>query len=98
MEKSGVMDWGSFVFLAIVFSGMFFLIQRTEAKRRRLVIYLMAFVAFLTVYWANFRGLNGPLIAGIITAIILNYLFWLMIGRYNPVGDSDNIQVIGMDD
>ncbi len=92
------MDWGSFVFIAAVFNGMLFLIQRTEARRRRLVIYLMAFVAFLTIYWANFRGLTGPLIAGIISAIILNYLFWLLIGRYNPVGDSDNIQVIGMDD
>jgi len=32
-------------------------------------------------------------------ALVLNLLFWLLIGRYNPVASSDkNIRVIGMDD
>ncbi len=31
-------------------------------------------------------------------ALFLNGSYWLLIGRYNPVGSSDEIQVIGMDD
>ncbi len=92
------MDWGSFLILTIWFSIILFLIQRAEIKRRRVVIYTMAFVGFLTWYWANFRGLNGPFFGGLLLALVLNYLFWLLIGRYNPVGKSDNIQVMGMDD
>lgn len=36
--------------------------------------------------------------AGLTIAVVFNVLFWLFIGRYNPVGSSDSIQVIGMDD
>ena len=91
-------DWASIIILTIPFSLMGFLIQRSENKRRRTVIYLMLFVAFLTWYWANYRGLNDVFFTSLIIALILNYLFWLLIGRYNPVGKSDDIQVIGMDD
>lgn len=31
-------------------------------------------------------------------ALFLNGSYWVLIGRYNPVGSSDEIQVIGMDD
>ncbi len=31
-------------------------------------------------------------------ALFLNGSYWILIGRYNPVGSSDEIQVIGMDD
>lgn len=31
-------------------------------------------------------------------AIVLNVIYWLIVGRYNPVASSDEIQVIGMDD
>ncbi len=92
------MDWGSLILLTIWLGVIFFLIQRTEAKRRRTAITFMLVVVFLTWYWANFRGLNAPFLAGLLAALVLNYLFWLLIGRYNPVGDSDEIQVIGMDD
>jgi hypothetical protein len=32
------------------------------------------------------------------TALVLNLLFWVLIGRYNPTGSSDAIKVLGMDD
>jgi hypothetical protein len=32
------------------------------------------------------------------TAIALNVLFWLFIGRYNPPGSSDDIRVLGLND
>lgn len=34
----------------------------------------------------------------LVLALVLNFSFWLFIGRYNPVHSSDEIQVIGMDD
>jgi len=31
----------------------------------------------------------------LLTALTLNLLFWALLGRYNPVGSSDEIKVIG---
>jgi len=31
-------------------------------------------------------------------ALIVNFLYWALFGRYNPVGSSDSIKVYGMDD
>ncbi|HVO42601.1 MAG TPA: hypothetical protein VMT34_08260 [Aggregatilineales bacterium] len=36
--------------------------------------------------------------AAIGTAIVFNIFFFLLIGRYNPPGSSDNIVVLGMND
>jgi hypothetical protein len=92
------MDLGIFLLLTGWFGLLIFLIQRTEARRRRVIMFFMAIAAFLTIYWANYRGLGGYIPGSIIVACILNFLFWALIGRYNPVGSSESIQVIGMDD
>lgn len=93
------MNGGAFLFLSGLFTLALLLIQRTEAKRRRTVIYLIAFLGLLIAYWANARALGSEFVVSLLAALLLNFLFWLLIGRYNPVGDSDkNIQVIGMDD
>lgn len=34
----------------------------------------------------------------IVTALVFNLLFWVLIGRSNPPGSSDAIQVFGMND
>jgi hypothetical protein len=34
----------------------------------------------------------------LLTALVLNLIFWVLIGRYNPPGSSDAIKVLGMDD
>ncbi len=77
---------------------MFLLIQRAEIRRRRTVTILMIFAGVLTFMWANGQNLTGALVAAFITALIFNFLFWLLIGRYNPVGSSEDIRVIRMDD
>jgi hypothetical protein len=93
------MNWGAFLLLMVVTTAVLLLIQRTEAKRRRLAVVLMLVVAYFAYYWANVRGLNREFAIALIVGVILNLTFWLLIGRYNPVGDSDEtIQVIGMDD
>ncbi len=43
-------------------------------------------VAINTVNWS------------IVTAFVLNVLFWILFGRSNPPGSSDSIQVFGMND
>lgn len=93
------MNGGAFLLLTGFLSLMLFLVQRTEAKRRRLAVLLMVVIGFLTIYWANFRGLSGEVALAIGAALVLNFLFWVLIGRYNPVADSDKtIQVYGLDD
>lgn len=93
------MNGGAFLLLTLFLSLAVLLVQRTEAKRRRLAIFLMIVVVFLTIYWANVRELSREVTFALITALVLNFLFWLLIGRYNPVGDSDKtIQVLGLDD
>jgi hypothetical protein len=46
----------------------------------------MTAVAITTVNWS------------IVSAIIFNVLFWVLIGRSNPPGSSDSIKVLGMND
>jgi uncharacterized membrane protein (DUF106 family) len=92
------MNWGSFIVLTGWFGMMFFLIQRTETRRKRIVTVLMVFAGVLTFMWAAGQGLTGVLVAAVITSLILNLLFWILIGRYNPVGSSEDIRVIRMDD
>lgn len=82
----------------LAFGMMIFLIQRSESKRRRLVALLMLIAAELIRRYAVFRDVNTEVLLAFIIALFLNFLFWLLIGRYNPVGSSDNIQVLGMDD
>ncbi|MAS33495.1 MAG: hypothetical protein CL610_05775 [Anaerolineaceae bacterium] len=93
------MNGGAFILLAGLLSTAMLLVQRTEAKRRRMTILLMLLVGFLTYYWANVRELQREFVFAVIAALVFSLLFWLFVGRYNPVGDSDeNIQVLGMDD
>lgn len=93
------MNGGAFLLLSVFLSLILLLVQRTEAKRRRLAIILIVVVVFLTIYWANYRELSLEIAFALIASLVLNFLYWLVIGRYNPVGDSDKmIQVLGMDD
>jgi hypothetical protein len=77
---------------------LLFLVQRSERKARRLVLILAAaiFVAIHQVMLS--RGDASVAWQGLVIAIVLNGLFWFLIGRYNPPGSSDDIQVLGMDD
>ena len=85
--------------VAIFVSILFILYQRTEVKRRKLTRFLISVVFALLAYF----GLNRTeyiteIIFGILLAFLISFLFWLVIGRYNPVGTSDEIRVITLDD
>ncbi len=77
---------------------LLFLVQRSERKARRLVLFLAAavFVAIHQVVLS--RGDASVAWQGLAIALVLNGIFWFVIGRYNPPGSSDDIQVLGMDD
>ena len=93
------MNVGTLVLLTASFGIMLLLIQRSEAKRRLLVVFVMLLPAELIRRFAIIRGVGSEALVGLIIALVLNFLFWLLIGRYNPVRKSDEeIRVIGMDD
>jgi amino acid permease len=92
------MDTGSLILLTLSFTLIFILIQRSEASRRRVVMFCMFLVILLIVWYVNQVNLQGEALLGFIIGAILSFLFWLLIGRYNPVGSSDDIHVLGMDD
>lgn len=92
------MDGQYLLILTILISFLLLLIQRTEPQKRFKVILIMLVVVVLIRNWVRYREIQREAIAALIIALIINFLFWWLIGRYNPVTSSDNIQVLGMDD
>ncbi|HEX2619445.1 MAG TPA: hypothetical protein VHL11_04835 [Phototrophicaceae bacterium] len=92
---------GDYIFLlTLVFGFLMFIIQRTEQKYRTAVTLLILVTAgILLRNFVIYRQVESEARLALLIAFILNILFWVVIGRYNPVGSSDkNIQVLGMDD
>ena len=52
----------------------------------------------LTIYPTSAGMAITTINVAILTAVIFNGLFWVIFGRSNPVGSSDSIVVIGMQD
>jgi hypothetical protein len=92
------MDGGLIVLLVLSLGIVIFVIQRTEAKRRRIVFIVMFLVLLVLGWLVNIRAAWGEAVVGLLIALLLNGLFYILIGRYNPVGSSDDIRVLGMDD
>lgn len=89
------MDFGYWLLISFTFGILLIIVQRTEAKRQKIV---RNFVIAVGVLLLIRYELIGETIAGYITALIISFLYWLLIGRYNPVGSSDEIKVYGLDD
>ncbi len=99
IEESMVLMDGGLVFLLVLSLGtIIFVIQRTEAKRRRIVLIVMFLVLLVLGWLINIREAWGEAVVGLLIALVLIGLFYLLIGKYNPVGSSDDIHVLGMDD
>jgi hypothetical protein len=92
------MDIGSLVLLMLSFTVLFIMVQRAETKRKRLVRYVAVLLILFIAWYANTANLQREALFGFIFAVVVSFLFWLLIGRYNPVGNSDDIRVLGMDD
>ncbi len=92
------MNWWITFLLTVSFTVIFVLIQRSEQSRRCIVWLSMLVVLGLIGYWSITAQVVGETVLGLIFGLLLTGLFWLLIGRYNPVGSSDNIKVLGLDD
>ena len=93
------MDIGYIALISVTFALLFILIQRTEKTKRRISWALLILGAILVRHIALLKDtLYVESFIGFIVGFVLSAIFWLLIGQYNPVGTSDNIHVIGMDD
>lgn len=92
------MNIGYLLALTLIFSTLILAIQRTEPKRRSVVIIIMLIPTFLLRNFVVYRAVVTEGWVALIVALVFNFLFWALIGRYNPVRSSDEIQVLGMDD
>lgn len=92
------MDAGLTLLLTAFFGVIFLLIQRAEKRRRLLVMLIFLIAGELIRRYVWYRDIHAEAWTALLIALILNGAFWLFIGRYNPPGSSDDIQVIGLDD
>jgi hypothetical protein len=92
------MSFGYVLLLTTIMGLLLLTIQRAEPKRRILVALVMVIPAILIRNYINYREIQVEGWVALMLALVLNFLFWVLIGRYNPVSGSDEIQVLGMDD
>lgn len=91
------MNLETLTLLTLFFSLMFFIVQRSQASSRRMILFLMIAPILLLRHYAMSRGVESEAWTAFIIALILNFLFWALIGRYNPVA-SKEVHVLGLDD
>jgi len=91
------MNWGAFLVLTGVFAVLMMIVQRAERKRRLATLLVMLVGAELVRRFLVYRDWNTEGVLAVIAALILNWLFWILVGRHNPPKSSDEIQVIGND-
>ncbi len=93
------MDWNYVGLIAVLVAALLVMIQRTEPKRRRLAAFVVAPILLVIRQYAFLkRDLHEETLLAFVIGIVLSLLFWLLIGRYNPVGSDCEVKVIGMDD
>ena len=92
------MNVGILVLLAVFMSFMLLIVQRAETKRRLLVAVVMLGIGELIRRYVFYRNVHTEAWIALIIALVFNAVFYLFVGRYNPVHSSDEIQVIGLDD
>ena len=89
---------GNLIFLIVAGFLILLMIQRSEAKRRWLVILLSVPVGWLLIRWARFREQTTELWLALGIALVLNVVFWIVYGRTHPPGSQGEIQVWGSED
>ena len=93
------MDWNYVALISVVAGSLLVMIQRTEPKRRRLAVFIVAICLLVIRHNAFLKSdLHEETVLAFVFALLLSLLFWLLIGRYNPIKSEDNVQVLGMDD
>ena len=91
------MDSGYVTAVTVFFTILLILAQRIEARRQRLARYFIIFMMILLMLQPN-ESLRPQNLVAYAIALFISFVFWVLIGRYNPVGTSDTIKVYGLDD
>lgn len=89
------MDGGYILLIAITFTILLILAQRMEEGRKR---FMRGFIVSMAILLMIRYELQLENVIGYVIALFNSFLFWLLIGRYNAVGTSDEIKVYGLDD
>ena len=92
-------EWGQFAYVFIVFSILWIVGQRIAKRHQRM--FRVATILF-AVLWLSWRFGQFPweMVSALVASLFLSFVFWLLIGRYNPVDNADDtqIKVYGLDD
>jgi len=96
-QGGAIEDAQAFLLLFALYSGALLIVQRAEKASRLLVFFVMAFIANLIWRTAIYYEHEAENAWAILMALIVNGLFWLLIGQRFPPGSSDNIEVVGME-
>jgi len=83
--------------IVVVFSVLLILSQRIVARHKRMFRGFIISMALLLMIRYEYHSEN---LVGYAIALVISFLFWVLIGRYNEVGDDDQtgIKVYGLDD
>lgn len=89
------MNWGYLLAVAVVFGGVLILSQRmTSGVRRGFRIFIVAMAILLMIRY-EYHLEN---VLGYLAALVISFMFWLLIGRYNQIDEDNQIKVFGLDD
>lgn len=91
------MNLETLALLTLFFFVLFFIYQRSKPSARRMILFLMIAPILFLRHYAITRGVEAEAWTAFIIALVLNFLFWALIGRYNPVASKD-VRVLGLDD
>ncbi|MCY4538749.1 MAG: hypothetical protein OXE52_11025 [Chloroflexi bacterium] len=93
------MDLNYVALISVLVALLLIMIQRAERARRRLVAGFVLICLLIIRHNAFIKDdLHDETLLAFVLGLILSALFWLLVGKYNPPGNSDEIRVIGMDD
>jgi hypothetical protein len=89
------MNWEAWLALTGVFTVLLLIIQRTEPGKRRVTALVMLVGAEIVRRYIVYRGWHREGLWAFVAALVINVLFWLLIGRSNPPHSSEEIEVVG---
>lgn len=93
------MNISNLIVLTLIYAATLLMVQRTERKRRWIVALIAIIpIGYMTYQWGILKEQQNIVLIAAGAALALNVLFWLFWGRKHPVGSSDSIKVIGMED